>query len=75
MINDPIHDDPKTSHAKFFRDSFALHKDFISEIEESNLVIEVDPHLQRQVYEKDHWDDVSNKNTYLILQKRDCLMI
>lgn len=37
--------------------SFKHIKDFITETEEENLVKEVEPHLKRLVYEKDHWDE------------------
>ena len=40
--------------------SMTLIKDFISTEEEESLFKEVEPHLKRQVYEKDHWDEVSN---------------
>ena len=40
-----------------FRCAFALHEDFISEEEEASLLKEVEPHLTRQVYQKDHWDN------------------
>ena len=42
---------------KEFRCAFALHEDFISEEEEASLLKEVEPHLTRQVYQKDHWDN------------------
>ena len=39
--------------------SFRLIKDFVSTTEEESLFKEVEPHLKRQVYEKDHWDEVN----------------
>jgi hypothetical protein len=38
--------------------SFTLLKDFVSPAEEESILKEVEPHLKRQVYEKDHWDEV-----------------
>ncbi len=58
MMNDTISVESEISYANAFCKSFTLYQDFITPVEESNLVIEVDPHLKRQVYEKDHWDDV-----------------
>ena len=37
--------------------SFEVINDFIDETEENLLVKEVEPHLKRLVYEKDHWDE------------------
>ena len=37
--------------------SFKIIPDFINEEEELSLVKEVEPHLKRLVYEKDHWDE------------------
>ena len=37
--------------------SFVVINDFINEAEESALIKEVEPHLKRLVYEKDHWDE------------------
>jgi hypothetical protein len=39
--------------------SFFLINEFVSAAEEESLFKEVEPHLKRQVYEKDHWDEVS----------------
>ena len=58
MMTDTISEDSVISYAKAFCNSFTLYQDFITPVEESNLVTEVEPHLTRQVYEKDHWDDV-----------------
>ena len=58
MIKDSISHETNKPEIKSFCDSFILKRDFITEIEEQNLVTEVEPHLKRQVYEKDHWDDV-----------------
>ncbi len=41
-----------------FAQSFAVTEDFVSEEEEAGLAKEVEPHLRRQVYQQDHWDDV-----------------
>ena len=35
-----------------------LAQDFVSAEEEAALMAEVEPHLKRLVYEKDHWDEV-----------------
>ncbi|XP_059078658.1 alpha-ketoglutarate-dependent dioxygenase alkB homolog 7, mitochondrial-like [Tigriopus californicus] len=44
-----------------FQSSFLIYDDFISVEEEQSLFNEVEPHLKRQTYEKDHWDDaISN---------------
>ena len=52
-------DEPKTlTYAALLQSSFRLHPNFITPEEEENLMKEVEPHLKRQVYEKDHWDDV-----------------
>ena len=37
--------------------SLIIVPDFINEQEETSLCKEVQPHLQRLVYEKDHWDE------------------
>jgi len=37
--------------------SFKIIPDFINEEEELSLFKEVEPHLKRLVYEKDHWDE------------------
>ena len=44
-----------------FAQSFLIYDDFISEDEERSFMAEMEPHLKRHVYEKDHWDDVSCK--------------
>jgi len=33
---------------------------FITEKEEANLLAEIEPHMKRLPYEKDHWDDVDS---------------
>ena len=40
-----------------FESSFISMEDFITEEEESGLMKEFNPHLDRLVYERDHWDD------------------
>eukprot|EP00095_Tigriopus_kingsejongensis_P005458 maker-scaffold224_size251237-snap-gene-1.52 protein:Tk05458 transcript:maker-scaffold224_size251237-snap-gene-1.52-mRNA-1 annotation:"alkylated dna repair protein alkb-like protein 7" len=40
-----------------FQQSFLIYDNFITADEEEALAKEVEPHLKRQVYEKDHWDD------------------
>lgn len=40
-----------------FRASFLVYKDFVTEEEESNFMLEMEPHLKRHIYEKNHWDD------------------
>ena len=42
-----------------FTESFIVHDDFVTETEEESLMSELEPHLKRHIYEKDHWDDVS----------------
>ena len=51
-----------------------LIKDFITTEEEESLFNEVEPHLKRQVYEKDHWDEVSRKNINFRGTKFKCLI-
>ena len=58
MLKNSISSESKITPADVFRDSFIVYPEFITSVEESNIVMEVDPHLTRQVYEKDHWDDV-----------------
>ena len=41
-----------------FSSSFLVHENFVTEEEEAALMSEVEPHLGRLVYEKDHWDEV-----------------
>ena len=48
------------SLAAKFRASFLVHEDFVTAEEEAALMAEVEPHLGRLVYEKDHWDEVRN---------------
>ena len=43
-----------------FAQSFLIYDDFITEDEEKTFMAEMEPHLKRHVYEKDHWDDVSH---------------
>ena len=50
-------DSDSDSFKESFCKSFLIYEDFISEAEEENLCREVDPHLKRLVYEKDHWDE------------------
>ena len=45
---------------KKFAESFLVFENFVSEGEERNFMKEMEPHLKRHVYEKDHWDDVSS---------------
>jgi len=40
-----------------FAKSFQIFDDFITESEESSFISEMEPHLKRHIYEKDHWDD------------------
>ena len=42
-----------------FIGSFLIYNEFITTIEEEQFMSEVEPHLKRHIYEKDHWDDVS----------------
>jgi len=57
MANELMSEDLAQTHAEGFFNSFTLCENFIDSVEESNLVDEVQPHLERQVYEKDHWDE------------------
>ncbi len=43
--------------ASKFSSSFVVRADFVSAEEERALMAEVEPHLKRQVYERDHWDE------------------
>ncbi|KAI0217628.1 hypothetical protein LSAT2_030632 [Lamellibrachia satsuma] len=47
--------DPET--ADILKGNIAVYQDFITEEEEHSLFDEVEPHLKRLRYEKDHWDD------------------
>jgi len=40
-----------------FETSFLVHPHFVSQEEEENLMTELQPHLKRHIYEKDHWDN------------------
>lgn len=53
-----FHDGFDSDLAAAFAPSFTVRQDFVTPEEEENLAKEVEPHLSRQVYEKDHWDDV-----------------
>lgn len=46
-----------------FEESFEVFDHFVSEDEEKSLLNEVEPHLKRLVYEKDHWDNVRSLMT------------
>jgi DNA-binding transcriptional regulator GbsR (MarR family) len=39
------------------RQSCSVCENFITEEEERNLLDEIEPHMKRLKYEKDHWDD------------------
>ena len=41
-----------------FVNSFLIFDDILTEKEEETFMREMEPHLKRHVYEKDHWDDV-----------------
>ena len=43
-----------------FAESFLIFENFVTEKEEESFMKEMEPHLKRHVYEKDHWDDVRN---------------
>ena len=67
-----------TALAAKFSSSFLVHEDFVTAEEEAALMSEVEPHLGRLVYEKDHWDEVRNCFGFkftarfgFILQKND----
>ena len=42
-----------------FAESFLIFDNFVTDQEEKTFMKEMEPHLKRHVYEKDHWDDVS----------------
>ena len=47
-----------TETADVLKGNIAVYQDFVTEEEENSLFDEVEPHLKRLRYEKDHWDDV-----------------
>ena len=47
-----------TETADILKGNIAVYQDFVTEEEENSLFDEVEPHLKRLRYEKDHWDDV-----------------
>ena len=47
-----------------FSSSFLVHEDFVTVEEEAALMAEVEPHLKRLVYEKDHWDEVRKVSSF-----------
>lgn len=52
-----FHEQFKLEKSTLFTDSLLIHEDFITEEEESSLIQELEPHLRRHIYEKDHWDN------------------
>jgi len=52
-----FHPEFKLEKSKLFTDSLLVHEDFVTEEEEANLIQELEPHLKRHVYERDHWDN------------------
>ena len=40
-----------------FSDSFLVYEDVVNEDEEEAFMKEMEGHLKRHIYEKDHWDD------------------
>jgi len=42
-----------------FANSFLIFENIVSAKEEEMFMKEMEPHLKRHVYEKDHWDDVT----------------
>ena len=46
------------SNVEKFASSFLIFENIVSEKEEEIFMKEMEPHLKRHVYEKDHWDDV-----------------
>ncbi|KAK2712409.1 hypothetical protein QYM36_011181 [Artemia franciscana] len=48
-----------TEMKRKLEDSLVVVNDFITEEEETSLMKEVGPYLEKLIYEKDHWDDVS----------------
>ncbi|CAH8643168.1 unnamed protein product [Dicrocoelium dendriticum] len=67
VLNSPANVPWKFSHpnlACLVRDELVIHKNFISCVEEENLVKELDSHLSRHKFESSHWD-------YAITQYRE----
>jgi len=52
-----FHNGFEPENIKKFSASFLLFENIVSENEEENFMNEIEPHLKRHVYEKDHWDD------------------
>ena len=46
------------------KDNFLVYEDFISEEEETSILQEIEPYLNRLKYELNHWDDVSVSRLY-----------
>jgi len=44
-------------HVEPFKESFLIYENLLTEDEEANFMTEMEPHLKRHIYEKDHWDD------------------
>ena len=65
-----FHDGFEPENINKFSASFLLFENIVSENEEENFMNEMEPHLKRHVYEKDHWDDVSSSNFQLLLVTR-----
>ena len=40
-----------------FTESFLVFEDVVNRNEEESFMNEMEPHLKRHIYEKDHWDD------------------
>lgn len=57
---------PKELLVKVTADAI-VKPDFITEPEEATLMKEVEPHMKRLKYEKEHWDDVSELMFFITL--------
>ena len=55
-----------TETADILKGNIAVYQDFVTEEEENSLFDEVEPHLKRLRYEKDHWDDVRTSLTVCV---------
>ena len=44
-------------HQLSFLQSFLVLEEVVTEEEEATFMKEMEPHLKRHIYEKDHWDD------------------
>ena len=52
-----FHPEFPEEHQLGFLQSFLVLEDVVTEDEEAGFMKEMEPHLKRHIYEKDHWDD------------------